>query len=137
VTAEELDAAERVMEGASAQSHVTHRKLMLVHQWTPEMIPDRAMLTTDYRYVQPGIIMDGIGPASEKAGMYVQLLPPSLPTQGIVPGIKLFLPNPYDATGSWDRPLLAWPQLLAGAPVRADDGSTTLLRPAPRIIVLS
>jgi hypothetical protein len=137
VTAEELNAAERVMDEAAASANVVHRKLMLVHQWTPTMIEDRSLLNSHRRYVQPVVIMDGIGPADEKAGAYATLMGGSLASRGVLPGIKLFFPNPEDPFGYADRPALTWQQLFARGPVPGSNGVNLTIHPSPRVVVLS
>jgi hypothetical protein len=136
VTAAEINAAEGAIERAVSGESLAHRKLLLVHQWTPDMIVDRDHLVTNLTDVQPAVIMDGIGPADEKAAAYNALMAGSLPA-GVTPGIKLFLPNPYGVPGGEDMPGLTWPQVLGRAPVLSATGIRTTIGPVPRIIVLS
>lgn len=135
VAAAELNAAERVMDESCGHARLAHRKLLLVHQWTPSMILDRDTLVSNRRYVQPAVVMDGIGPADEKAGAYTTLLHNG--ERGVLPGIKLFFPNKYDPSGYTDLPLLTWRQLFGRAPVQSDNGTAVTIHPVPRVVVIS
>lgn len=136
VSAQEINDAEQAMEQAVSGSGLDHRKLLLVHQWTPTMIQDRMDLITSLKDVQPAVIMDGIGPADEKVGAYNTLMSSGLPA-GVTPGIKLFLPNPYGVTGNDDSPVLTWREVLGRVPVTSQNGIQSTVHPVPRIVIIS
>jgi hypothetical protein len=136
VSAQEINNAQQAMEGAMAGTGLAHRKLLLIHQWTPTMILDRMDLVTGLKDVQPAVVMDGIGPANEKVGAYNSLMSNGLP-RGVTPGIKLFLPNPYGVAGNDDVPVLTWPEVLGQMPVMGQNGIPATVSPVPRIVVIS
>lgn len=131
VATAEINRAMRVLDLSSRLHHLSQRKLVLVHQWTPEMITGNEPLQTNLPDVQPVIVMDGIGTPAEKAHMYGQLLGGAT---GVLPGIKLFPDNLYDANAPVDEPVLSWPQVL-GQP--AGGSAQPFLHPVPRVIVLT
>jgi hypothetical protein len=137
VTAGELDRAQRLLGGYAAAQHLAHRKLMLVHQWTGSMIRNRARLRTTVRGVQPVVIMDAFGAAPDKTNVYDRLMNRAVMPRGVAAGIKLFPSNPYEQAGHMDEPVLSWNQLFGHAPVPEDNGLTTRLSPAPRVIVMT
>lgn len=136
VTAQEINDAQQAMEQAVSGARRAHRKLLLVHQWTPTMIVNRKDLATGLKDVQPAVIMDGIGPADQKVGAYDTLMSDGLPP-GVTPGIKLFLPNPYGVAGNDDSPVLTWPEILGRVAVTGQNGIQSTVRPVPRIVVIS
>jgi hypothetical protein len=136
VTAGEINNAERALQRAVTGDELAHRKLLLIHQWTPSMILDRKRMLTSLQDVQPAVIMDGIGPADEKAAAYNTLMSGELP-DGALPGIKLFLPSPYALPGGVDAPALSWPQILGRDAVTSANGIQNVVRPVPRIVVIS
>jgi hypothetical protein len=131
VTAGELNRAARLMQRSSQSLQLAHRKLMLVHTWLNSMIRHPRLVHKHLPYVQPVAVMDGIGPADEKAGAYNTLLG-SPGNRAMVPGIKLFPPNPYDPSGHWDEPLLTGHQLFD-----AQSSNQNVLARPPRVIVMT
>jgi hypothetical protein len=135
VTAGGLNAAQARLNTYCRKLRLLHRKLLLVHEWIPDMIRHRARLRTSFRYVQPVVVMDGIGAPAGKTSEYARLL--GRRAGPFLPGIKLFPPNLYDAAAPTDTPLLTWRQIFGCSPISAPDGTTYLLRPVPRVIVFT
>jgi hypothetical protein len=136
VSARELNGAAELLNRECARDRLAHRKMLLVHQWTPPMIRHPGSLWRDLLCVQPVIVMDGIGTPAQKLGTYRRLLG-GLSGRVALPGIKLFPPRPYDLPGQVDVPLLTGPQLSGRVPVPDDAGGRSYLRPPPRVIVLT
>jgi hypothetical protein len=137
VSAGELNAAQDLLSRYSRSHHLTHRKLLLVHEWTPSMITHAQRLRGDFPYVQPVLVMDGIGTPVEKMHDYQNLfggrsLPPDVMT-----GIKLFPSGDYTLPGQVDLPVMNWRQVFGQVPVQGAGGGAAILRPAPRVIVLT
>jgi hypothetical protein len=137
VTAGALNRTQRLLGRYAAAHHLAHRKLMLVHQWTASMIHDRSRLRTHLRSVQPVVIMDAYGAAADKTSVYDRLMNRSAMPRGVAVGIKLFPSNPYEQAGHCDAPMLSWNQLFGHAPIPENNGLTTRLSPAPRVIVMT
>jgi hypothetical protein len=136
VTAGALNAAARLMNAYSKRQGLEHQKLFLVHEWIPGMIRHQNHLTQSLPYVQPALIMDGIGSPHDKLQRYHSLLG-NAPMGRTLPGIKLFLPSPYTVPDAVDTPALSWDQLFGTAPIQNEQGTPSFIAPLPRIIVLS
>jgi hypothetical protein len=137
VSSGELNRAQRLLSRYAAVQRLTHRKLMLVHQWTGSMIRHRARIRTAVRGVQPVVVMDAFGKAPDKANVYDRLMSRRTLPHGTAVGIKLFPANPYEQAGHLDTPMLSWDQLFGRAAVPDPTGVTTRLSPAPRVIVMT
>lgn len=135
VTAGQLNFAERTLSRYAASRHLAHRKLMLVHQWTPAMIRHRWKLDHRLAYVDPVLIMDAFGAPADKVRAYDHLLGPGRARGLRWRGIKLFPPNPYERAGHLDDPILSWRQVFGLAGVGR--GSRFYVRPAPNVIVMT
>ncbi len=135
VTGGQINRAAELLDAYARQQRLRHQKLLLVHRYTPEMVRDISQLRTRLQGVKIALIMDGIGPAAAKAGMYRSLMHAAT-LRGLLPGIKLFPASPYDPPATWDRPLLSWEQIFGGRSLlgRFVD---PLLRPIPRVIVMT
>lgn len=136
VTAAQVNLAEALLNTLAAQDHLPHRKLLLVHQWSTDMLQSSGHVHTHLPYVQPVVVMDGIGSPQDKAAVYRSLLA-SAPQRHLLPGIKLFPPNGLDPVSTWDQPMLSWHQLLQGAPITTLSGTIALISPLPRVIVMT
>jgi hypothetical protein len=136
VTARALNSAMRLMNAYSARQGLEHQKLLLVHEWIPGMVRHPNRLLQRLPYVQPALIMDGIGSPNDKLQRYLSLLGRA-PMGRVLPGIKLFLSSRYSVPAAVDTPMLSWEQLFGAAPVQDQHGTPTFIGPLPRIIVLS
>lgn len=136
VTARELLRAEYLLSRSCLHWRLPHRKLLLVHQFVGSMIDHQARLSPTSAAVQLAVIMDGIGDPEEKLGTYRALMRGDGILPQAIPGIKIFLPNPYAAPGSVDVPALSPGQILGRVPVRDIHGVPRYLQPAPHIVVL-
>ncbi|GAC1474441.1 MAG: hypothetical protein PVSMB7_29480 [Chloroflexota bacterium] len=136
VSAPEMNAAAVVLDRASAHAGVAHQKLLMVHEWSTDMLQGRDLLQARLPYVQMVVIMDGIGPPPDKAVVYRRLFhDQAIP--GIVAGIKLFLPSRYAPGGTVDIPSLTWNEVFGRMPVVISGGRRFYLHPAPRVVVLT
>jgi hypothetical protein len=137
VSVAELNAAQALLNRYSMSNHLLHRKLMLVHEWIPSMITHSARLRSDYSYVQPILVMDGIGTPLQKTQEYEGLFQRHPLPPGVMTGIKLFPDGPYTLPGQVDLPEMSWGQVFGRAPVDGATVGTMFLHPAPRVIVLT
>jgi hypothetical protein len=126
----------RLMNAYSEHRALEHQKLFLVHEWIPGMIRHESRLLQNLVYVQPALIMDGIGSPNDKLQRYRSLLG-NAPIGSVLPGIKLFLSSPYSAPDAVDTPVLSWDQLFGTAPIQDQQGTPSFIGPLPRVIVLS
>ena len=137
VNAGELNAAQALLSRYSQAHQLAHRKLLLVHEWTPSMISHAQRLRGNFSYVQPVLVMDGIGTPAEKMQDYKNLFEDrSLPT-GVMTGIKLFPSGQYTLPGQVDLPVMNWRQVFGRMPAQGAGDGALMLRPAPRVIVLT
>lgn len=137
VSAAELNAAQALLNRYSEQHHLLHRKLLMVHEWTPSMIAHSEQLRGDFPYVQPVLVMDGIGTPLEKMHDYEQLFRDQPLPNGVMTGLKLFPDGPYTLPGQVDLPVMNWRQVFGRAPVDGATNGTEFLQPSPRVIVLT
>jgi hypothetical protein len=137
VSAGELNAAQALLSRYSRTHHLPHRKLLLVHEWTPSMITQAERLRGDFPYVQPILVMDGIGTPAEKMQDYKNLFEDRFLPPGVMTGIKLFPPGQYTLPGQVDLPVMNWQQVFGRASVNGIGDRGVVLRPAPRVIVLT
>jgi hypothetical protein len=100
------------------------------------MIQHQNHLLQTLPYVQPALIMDGIGSPDDKLQRYRSLLG-NAPIEKVLPGIKLFQSSPYSVSGAVDTPALTWDQLLGTVPIQDQNGTPSFIGPVPRVIVLS
>lgn len=136
LTARAINRAERRLNVYASRLHLQHRKLLLIHQWSSQMIVGQRRVRADEPYVQPVFIMDGIGTPMEKARIYTSLFGPA-PGREPLAGIKLFPANPVVPGNPSDTPMLTWNQLFDHDPITGNGGLQTYLRPEPRVIVLT
>lgn len=87
--------------GGLVRVHHLPKKLLILHQFTPDMLPDTSRYRGDPA-VERVIDMDGFGPPGAKLDAYNEF---ALAPYGHYPAIKLFF--------EWDEPLLANAQLDA------------------------
>ena len=137
VSAGELNAAQALLSRYGRAHHLPHRKLLLVHEWMPSMITHAERLRGDFPYVQPVLVMDGIGTPAEKMQDYKNLFEDRSLPPGVMTGIKLFPAGQYTLPGQVDLPVMNWRQVFGRAPVQGAGGGAAMLRPAPRVIVLT
>jgi hypothetical protein len=137
VTAAELNAAESALEQYAEGRALSHRKLLIVHEWATSMITRQRDLRADMQYVQPVISMDGIGPPDQKTAVYGSVTQ-RMPRRGrALYGMKLFFLNPYDPYGHIDDPAMSWPQIFGRRPSLDPNGRQFFVRPVPRVIILT
>lgn len=137
VDARELNAAQALLNRYSRQNQLQHRKLLLVHEWTPGMIAHSQRLRGNFPYVQPVLVMDGIGTPAEKTQDYETLFGRMPIPRGVMTGIKVFPSGQYTLPGQVDLPTMNWRQVFGRAPVDGPQGGTQFLHPTPRVIVLT
>jgi hypothetical protein len=137
VSAGELNAAQALLSRYSRVHHLAHRKLLLVHEWIPSMITQPQRLRGDFPYVQPILVMDGIGTPAEKMQDYKNLFEDRSLPPGVMTGIKLFPPGQYTLPGQVDLPVMNWQQVFGRASVHGAGDGTVELHPAPRVVVLT
>lgn len=135
VTAGQLNLAQRTLSRYAASRHLAHRKVMLVHEWTSEMIRHRRWFDHLSPYVDPVFVMDAFGSPADKVRVYDHLLGPGHAPGVRWRGIKLFPPNPYEMAGHLDDPILSWPQVFGLDGV--GQGPDSYVRPIPNVIVMT
>jgi hypothetical protein len=101
------------------------------------MITHAQRLRGDFPYVQPVLVMDGIGTPVEKMHDYQNLFGGRSLPPGVMTGIKLFPPGQYTLPGQVDLPVMNWGQVFGRASVNGAGNGAAALRPAPRVIVLT
>ena len=136
VSAGELNQAQHAINQYAVQHRVLHRKLLLVHQWLPEMIVHRRQIRTDFQYVEPVIVMDAIGTPEDKSRSYNSLLGTKTLRTRIVRGIKLFFSSPYEPAGTIDTPVLSWKQIFDRS-VSGQNYVPAHLQVTPQVIVIT
>jgi hypothetical protein len=137
VTAAELNAAERVLNGYAATHPLPHHKILLIHQFQFGMVQQRGSLLLHLPWVDPVLVMDGFGDPGVKAHVYHDLFGKLNAPRVTWRGIKLFYPNPYEQAGHADGPLMTWPQVLGHAPALDVDGRNYWVSPAPQVVVVA
>lgn len=137
VTTDEINKAQDTLNAYASGNNLLHRKIVMVHEWTQSMIRKTSALTSRFRFVQPVVIMDGIGSPSDKARVYDALLRSHASRGGVLPGIKLFPPGPYAPSRSVDIPTMTWSQVFGRTPARDVQGTPYYVSPLPRVIVLT
>ena len=137
VSAGELNAAQAMLNRYGRSHHLLHRKLLLVHEWIPSMIPHAERLRGSFPYVQPVLVMDGIGTPLEKMQDYRKLFQEQPVPRGVTTGIKLFPYGQYTLPGQVDLPLMNWGQVFGHAPATGAAGGSLFLHPVPRVVVLT
>lgn len=137
VTAQEINAAQAIVNAYCAHRRLPHRKILMIHQFRFSMIDNRAALRSDFPYVDPVIDADGLGTPGTKADVYTQLLGYTAPGGVRWRGLKLFYPNPYTDSGHTDVPTMTWPQVFGRVPAVDFDGKSYRVRPIPNIIVIA
>ncbi|GAC1321313.1 MAG: hypothetical protein NVSMB22_06700 [Chloroflexota bacterium] len=136
VSAAEMNRVAATINAEGERNQLLHRKIMLVHQWLPDMIENRRAIRSNFRYVQPVIIMDGIGAAKDKAQGYNTLLGSKTLPDSTLRGIKLFFASPYEPPGTVDTPVLNWKQIFGHQQIPSGDKQTNL-QVIPRVIVIT
>jgi hypothetical protein len=118
VTAQELNAAQRMIQERLRADGLPGSRMLVVHQFKPQMIQDRASLRADYDRVVLVHCADGFGHPAVKQESYLRNAQAS---NAPVKGYKLFYNSGYAGAG-FDDPLLSPAQVMA-------------LQPAPAVIM--
>jgi len=137
VDTSELNAAQSLMNSQAQAHHLTHRKLMLVHAWTTDMIRHRFQIDRTMPYAQPVFVMDGIGAPAEKARVYDSLFAGVSGAPPALGGVKLFGPGAYATSGQIDIPVMSWDEVFGAEPTVDDNGTPYRMNPAPAVVVLT
>lgn len=136
VTAEEINAAQRLLNGYVARSHLPHKKILLVHEFQMPMIQQRWRILYNLRNVQVVINADGLGPPGLKVETYQTLLGPQYHYGVKYRGIKLFLENPQVDAQHTDIPRMLWKQVFGRQPVLFG-GREYRIHPAPNVVIIA
>jgi len=112
VTAEEINAAQRTIDGYLASRGIPGRKMLVLHQFKEKMIEGRAGVRADFERVILVHTADGFGsPELKRANYSYNAKAGNLP----VKGFKLFFKTKVKGAG-YDEPLLTPPEVLALEP---------------------
>jgi hypothetical protein len=102
VTAQELNAAQQVMEDYIIQNNIPGERMLVIHQFNYVMISDRANVRTDFDRVRFIHCADGFGPPHMKRDSYAyNALAANMPLKGF----KLFYNFGIPGAG-YDSPLM-------------------------------
>lgn len=118
ITAQQVNAAEALLNSYVEQEHLAHKKVLIVHQFgdklvgdgVPYMIQDKTAVK-DYPNVDLVIMADGFGSPESKVSKYNKMTDPKAYPFIHFRGIKLFPPNPYERAGHYDHPMLTFRQV--------------------------
>lgn len=118
VEADQLNAAQKLLDDYVQQQHLPHKKILMVHQFgdkniddgVPFMIQHKENLKA-YPNVDFVVVADGFGGPDSKVVKYNKMLDHQVYPILKWRGIKIFPPNPYEQAGHYDRPLLTWRQI--------------------------
>ncbi len=102
VTADEVNQTQMLLSHYATRRHLAHHKIIMMHQFLPSMIADGTKLRDDVPNVDLVVDVDGFGTPADKASAYTALLGSQGLTHARWPGIKLFMPNPYETAGHGD-----------------------------------
>jgi len=137
VDTSELNGAQSLMNSQAQAQHLAHRKLMLVHAWTTNMIRHRFQIDHTMPYAQPVFVMDGIGAPAEKVRVYDSLFARVGGAPSALGGVKLFGPGAHAMPGQIDIPVMSWDEVFGAEPTVDGNGTPYRMNPAPAVVVLT
>lgn len=118
VEADQLNAAQKLLDDYVQKEHLPHKKILMVHQFgdknvndgVPFMIQNKENVKV-YPNVDLVIVADGFGAPGTKVVKYNKMLDSKVYPFIRWRGLKIFPPNPYEKAGHYDRPMLTWRQI--------------------------
>jgi hypothetical protein len=102
VTADEVNMAQRMIQDYMVAHGIPGRRMLVVHQFKPKMISNRAAVRSDFELVQLIHCADGFGSPTLKKSTYAQN---AAATNIPLKSFKLFL-KPTIPNAGWDEPLM-------------------------------
>jgi len=103
VTADEINKAQQMMQDYLIANSLPLRRMLVVHQFKPQMIMNRSTVKTDFELVQLIHCADGFGSPSLKKSTYaLNAQATNIPLKSF----KLFL-KPTIANAGYDQPLMS------------------------------
>jgi len=136
VSAEDINRTMAMLGGYVWRRRLPHKKIFLVHQFQPQMIPERWRLRTHLHNVDLVINADGLGSPGLKAETYHSLIGPQIKHGVEFRGIKLFLPNPSAPSHYSDQPPMQWRQVFGHWPA-VISGRRYWVHPAPSVVIIA
>lgn len=103
VTAAELNTAQQMIQDYLIEHNLPGRRMLVVHQFKPKMIMNRASVRSDFELVQLIHCADGFGSPSLKKTTYAMN---AAATNIPLKSFKLFL-KPTIANAGWDEPIMS------------------------------
>jgi hypothetical protein len=123
IQAEQLNAAQKLLDDYVTAQHLPHKKVLIVHQFGDKMVNDGVPFmiqnkeeVRDYPNVDLVIVADGFGPPDTKVVKYNRMTDGKAYPFIQWRGIKLFPPNPYEQAGHYDKPQLTFRQVYGVDP---------------------
>lgn len=112
VTADELNRAQALMQDYLVEHRLPGRRMLVVHQFKPKMIQDRAAVRSNFELVQLIHCADGFGsPMLKKSTYALNAEAGNMPLKSF----KLFLKPTIEGAG-WDQPLMSPEDVFALEP---------------------
>jgi len=119
ITAAQVNQVQQILDDYVQKEHLPHRKILMVHQFgdkmvndgVPFMIQDKDQVK-DYPNVDLVIDADGVGGPDAKVTKYDKMTDSTAYPFIDYRGIKIFLPNPYEQAGHYDKPPLTFRQVF-------------------------
>ena len=119
ITAAQVNQVQQILDDYVQKEHLPHRKILVVHQFgdknigdgVPYMIQNKDQVK-DYANVDLVIDADGVGGQDAKVMKYNKMTDSAVYPFITYRAIKLFLPNPYEQAGHYDKPVLTFRQVF-------------------------
>lgn len=112
ITAEDLNAAQELMERYLEEHGIAGKKMLMVHQFNPTMIRNRELVRSDFPRIDLIHNADGFGNTGQKLSSYRHIAEAkNMPNKGF----KLFYPTKLRDWG-WDKPLMTPEEVLKLSP---------------------
>jgi hypothetical protein len=112
ITAEDLNAAQELMERYMEEHGIPGKKMLIVHQFNPVMIRNRELVRADFPRIDLIHNADGFGNKGQKLSSYRHLAEAKhMPNKGF----KLFYPTKLRDWG-WDKPLMTPEEVMGLSP---------------------
>lgn len=102
VTADEVNMAQRMIQDYMVAHGIPGRRMLVIHQFKPKMISNRAAVRSDFDLVQLIHCADGFGSPTLKKSTYAQN---AAATNIPLKSFKLFL-KPTIPNAGWDEPIM-------------------------------
>lgn len=102
VTADEVNMAQRMIQDYMVAHGIPGRRMLVIHQFKPKMISNRAAVRSDFELVQLIHCADGFGSPTLKKSTYAQN---AAATNIPLKSFKLFL-KPTIPNAGWDEPIM-------------------------------